>query len=192
MSDDEERALENCPWCGSADVTPITNDDEEIDYNEDDQAITTQPMFRCNYCHNVFMEMRTYGTVVITQGYYDDSDYDENFTMFYGVPPFEYDYHQRNHPEKCKTPSMVRMERERAKSALKNYDPDLVSSSPSPSGYNGGYDPDLVSDATSTRNGGYDPDLVSFNKKSKAKKKSKGAPLVKLKRPVVSRRTSKN
>ena len=188
---EEERALEKCPWCGSADVTPISSDDEVIDYTEDDQAITTQPMFKCNYCRNIFTEMRTYGTVVITQGYYNDAYYDEDYTMFYGVTPYEYDYHMRVHPEKCKTPSMVRAERERAKNAKENYDPDLVSDSPS-SGYNGGYDPDLVSDAVPSVKGGYDPDLVSFSKKSKGKKKSKGTPIFKLKKPVITHRTSKN
>ena len=165
------------------DFTPIRNNDEEVDYNEDDQAITTQPMFKCNTCHNIFMEVRTYGTVVITQGYYNNEDSEENFTMFYGVTPYEYDYHQRTHPEKCKTPSMVREERDFFKNGIHgnnsgrdpNFDPDFVSAP-----VKGGLDPN------------FDPDFMSFNKKPKVKKKTGGIHLVKLKRPIVSRKTSKN
>ena len=113
MEDDEnyDGSLDNCPWCGSDNVENVTEDDYG-DYNEDDQAIMTEAMFHCKNCGNLFMEIRKYGTIVISQGFFDEGSDDQNYTVFYGVTPFEYEYHKQAHPEKCKTPSMLRARRD--------------------------------------------------------------------------------
>lgn len=172
------KALENCPWCGSADVTLLDND-ESIEYGSDDQAVSTQELFRCNYCHNIFTELRTYGTVVITQGYWNEDNYDENYTMFYGVTPYEYQYHLATHPEKCKTPSMLRLER----NCVEAGGPSMFFEDSSTSSGSGTAGPSMFFEDRKPKRSA---------KSLKGKTKVKSVPLLKVRKLSNIRKTAKN
>lgn len=102
-----------CPLCGSVNCREIST--EGGDYNENDQSVVTVVLYHCNMCGSKFRELRYYGTVVISQGYYDEDGDEDDYTMFYGIPAAEYLDRLMRDPASCKTPSEVRAEREAKK-----------------------------------------------------------------------------
>ena len=162
-----ELELGVCPMCGCASCRELST--EGGDYNESDQSVATVVLFQCNNCGSKFKELRYYGTVVITQGFYDEDGEEDDFTMFYGIPAAEYLDKLMRDPASCKTPSEVRASRMARELYTQHGGRDLDNLEGS-SGYR---DIDNLGGSSGYR----DLDkLGSWDKKGKKGRKSKGSP----------------